>query len=169
MEVWVRSIVWHLVIPGCCGISTLDSGPRYTRVQSVKICTIWAEWTTMVMTLGIKREIFRQKVKNSITFRAVSLKLVLLQSLWVPARLGFFIHELAQRSSLEGSFSLTSGKNKHLFRCFRCKTWVHIRFIFFKTYCKAINRPIALFSHAGWTNVQVCVLMTQTGLIKMHH
>lgn len=51
------------------------------------------------------------------TLRGVHLKLVMCWSKWLSARLDFFIHEVMQLSSPEGSFSLNTIKI-NLFRCF---------------------------------------------------
>lgn len=107
--------MWYFVILGCCGISTLDSGHATLAYKALKYAppglNVQGSWSHWKYQSGR----FSKRKNNSLTFSAVSLKLVLWLRLWVPARLDFFIHEVRQRSSPEGSFSLTSGKNKHFF------------------------------------------------------
>lgn len=107
--------MWYFVILGRCGISTLDSGHATLAYNALKYAPpglnvqgSWSQWKD-------QRGRFSKRRNNSLTLRAVSWKLVLWLRLWVPARLDLFIHEVTQPSSPEGSFSLTSGKNKHIF------------------------------------------------------
>lgn len=104
----------------------LGQRPHYTCGQSIKICTTWAECTRIVITLEIsKREIFQEKEQFP-NFQCSFFKTCFVVAPVGTCKVGFLYSWGYAAFFPEGSFSLTNGKNKHIFfcRCFRCQTWL---------------------------------------------